>query len=74
MKGPPVEAGAARVNPLPVTLDLTTSEDRLPNPNVRLGIETDDEPLFVNLTLSLMVAKPYLSKMNWLLTAMLGVP
>ena len=60
--GPPVEAGVESVKPLPDSMYPFTSEERFPRPKVRAGIETATVLLFVNLTLSLTVAKPYLSR------------
>jgi hypothetical protein len=41
---------------------------------VRLGTWIGDDPLFVNLTLSFTVAKPYLSNVYRLFTTTLGDP
>ena len=50
----------AYVNPFPVTFAFTILDERFPNPKVKGGIETAEVPLFLKLTLSLNVAKPYL--------------
>jgi hypothetical protein len=73
VNGPPV-ADELRLKPLPVMFDPATMDERFPNPKVRLGTSTEEDPLLVILTLSLMVAKPYRFSVYWLMTAILGAP